>query len=79
MACCAVWTRPVRRSLEDSFQKYAGRVEASRKEATAYHLSGTPEPDGYLDLTTLMVPAAEPESKGQGIRCDGNGACCAPP
>ena len=47
---------PREEELEDSFQKYAGRVEASRKEATAYHLSGTPEPDGYLDLTTLMVP-----------------------
>lgn len=40
-------------------------MEASRKEATAYHLSGTPEPDGYLDLTTLMVPAAELKAKAK--------------
>ncbi len=56
---------PREEELEDSFQKYAGRVEASRKEATAYHLSGTPEPDGYLDLTTLMVPAAELKQKAK--------------
>ena len=56
---------PREEELEDSFQKYAGRVEASRKEATAYHLSGTPEPDGYLDLTTLMVPAAELKAKAK--------------
>ena len=43
-------------SLRIDTTSAAGRVEASRKEATAYHLSGTPEPDGYLDLTTLMVP-----------------------
>ena len=31
-------------------------MKASRKEATAYHLSGTPEPDGFKNLVTLMVP-----------------------
>lgn len=56
---------PREEELEDSFQKYAGKVQASRKEATAYHLSGTPEPDGYLDLTTLMVPAAALKAKAK--------------
>ena len=31
-------------------------TDASRKESTAYQLSGTLEPDGFLNLTTLMVP-----------------------
>lgn len=47
---------PSDEELEDSFLKYAGDVAASRKEATAWHLSGTPEPDGFLNLTTLMLP-----------------------
>ena len=32
-------------------------MTASRAEATAWHLTGTPETDGYKDLVTLMVPA----------------------
>lgn len=44
--------------LEDSFLRYAGKITASRAEQTAYHLSGTPEPDGFLNLTTLMLPCA---------------------
>ena len=44
--------------LEDSFLRYAGDITASRSEQTAYHLSGTPEPDGFLNLTTLMRPVA---------------------
>ncbi len=36
--------------LEDSFLRYCGDVSASRKEATAYHLRGTPEPDGYRNV-----------------------------
>ena len=47
---------PSEEELEDSFQRYAGEMHASRKEATAYQLSGSPEPDGFLNLTTLMVP-----------------------
>ena len=45
--------------LEDSFLRYAGDVKASRKESTAWHLSGTPEKDGFKNLVTLMVPAPE--------------------
>ncbi len=42
--------------LEDSFLKYAGPVAASRKEDTAWHVAGTPEPDGYLNLTCFTLP-----------------------
>ena len=48
---------PSPEELEDSFARYAGDVAASRAEATAWHLTGTPETDGYKDLVTLMVPA----------------------
>ena len=51
--------------LEDSFLRYAGDITASRKEQTAYHLSGTPEPDGFLNLTTLMLPVAAVKEKAR--------------
>lgn len=47
---------PTQAELEDSFLRHAGRVSASRREATAWHLSGTPEPDGFLHLTCFTVP-----------------------
>ena len=47
---------PSEEEMEDSFLRYAGNDHASRKEYTAYQLSGTLEPDGFLNLTTLMVP-----------------------
>ena len=47
---------PDEEELEDSFLRYAGDVAASRAESTAYHLSGTPEKDGYKNLVTMMVP-----------------------
>ena len=47
---------PSPQELEDSFLRYAGDVTASRAESTAYHLSGTPEKDGYKNLVTMMVP-----------------------
>ena len=50
---------PSRAELEDSFQKYAGRVQASRKENDSWRLRGTPEPDGFLHLTCLQVPVKQ--------------------
>lgn len=50
---------PSRAELEDSFQKYAGRVQASRKENDSWRLRGTPEPDGFLHLTCVRVPVAQ--------------------
>ncbi len=41
--------------LEDSFQKYAGPISASRREDNAWHLSGTPEPGGFLHLTCFQL------------------------
>ena len=48
---------PSPEELEDSFAHYAGDVTASRAESTAYHLTGTPERDGYKNLVTMMIPA----------------------
>lgn len=50
---------PREEELEDSFLRYEGPVSASRKEPTAYRLTGTPEPDGYLHITTGMLPVKE--------------------
>lgn len=49
--------------LEDSFIKNAGTVSAGRKEATAYRLTGTTEPDGFVHLTTFMLNASEVKEK----------------
>ncbi len=46
---------PSESELEDSFQKYAGKVAASRKEPNAWHLCGTPEPGGFLNLTCFTL------------------------
>jgi len=54
---------PSEREMEDSFQKYAGNIAASRKENTAWHLSGTPEPAGFLNVTCLKVPVKEALAK----------------
>jgi len=50
---------PSEAELEDSFLKYAGPLNASRKENDSWHVSGTPEPDGFLNLTCMQLPAAE--------------------
>ena len=48
---------PDEAELEDSFLKYSGDVVANRKERTAWHLSGTPEKGGHLNLTCFEMPA----------------------
>lgn len=51
--------QPKNEELEDSFLKNDGPVSSSRKEATAYRLKGTVEPDGYLNLITGILDADE--------------------
>ena len=46
---------PREEELEDSFLKNDGPVSASRREATAFKLRGTPEEDGYLNLITGIL------------------------
>lgn len=50
---------PTPEELEDSFLRYAGKVVMSRKEDAAYRLKGTPERDGFIHLTTFMLPVSE--------------------
>ena len=45
--------------LEDSFLRYAGKVTAQRRDTDAWRLSGTPEPDGFLNLTCFRLPVDE--------------------
>lgn len=47
---------PTEGELEDSFLKYAGTVNASRRATNAWRLSGTKEADGFLNLTCFQVP-----------------------
>ena len=47
---------PSEEEMEDSFQKYAGPVQASRKGTDAWRLTGTPENDGFLNITCLRLP-----------------------
>lgn len=44
--------------LDDSFLANAGDIAIDRTEASAYHLSGDLEPDGFIHLTTACVPLA---------------------
>ena len=50
---------PREEELEDSFPKYAGPVNASRKEVDAWSPQGTPEPDDFLNLTCFTLDAAQ--------------------
>ena len=47
---------PSEAELEDSFLKYAGTREASRRENDAWRVGGTPEPDGFQHITCFKIP-----------------------
>ena len=50
---------PTEAELEDSFQKYAGPVEASRRENDAWRMWGTPEGDGFNHVTCFTLPVKQ--------------------
>lgn len=50
---------PREEELEDSFQRYAGPLQASRKGNNAWRLSGTPEKDGFKNLTCFRLDVNE--------------------
>ena len=56
---------PSEAELEDSFLKYAGPLNASRKENDSWHVSGTAEPGGFLNLTCLCLPVADVLAKAK--------------
>ena len=47
---------PSEDEVEDSFQKYAGKLCASRQENTAWRIKGTPELGGFLNVTCFKLP-----------------------
>lgn len=48
--------------LEDSFLKYRGDVSASRSDSSVFCIKGTPERDGFLNLTTFIINLDEAKS-----------------
>lgn len=47
---------PSESELEDSYQKYAAPVAASRRGTSAWKVSGTPEEDDFLNITCFQLP-----------------------
>ena len=58
---------PRKEELEDSFQKYAGPVKASRKATDAFKPVGTLEEDGFLHVTRLELPVAKVLEKAKSL------------
>lgn len=56
---------PEETELEDSFPKYAGPVQISRQGSDAFRLTGTPEKDGFLNLTCFQLPVEEVVKKAR--------------
>lgn len=59
---CGVLDRseaPKQEEWEDSFQKYAAPLQASRRENTAWHLRGEPCEDDFLHLTCMILPVRQ--------------------
>ena len=58
---------PREEELEDSFQKYAGPVKASRKATDAFKPVGTLEEDGFLHVTCLELPVKKVLEKARSL------------
>jgi len=56
---------PSEEELEDSFQKYGGTLQASRRSNDAWRPKAPPEPDGFLNLTCFTLPVADALSKAR--------------
>lgn len=56
---------PSEEELEDSFLKYAGPIHGKRKEKDSWRLTGTPEYDGFINLTCFELSAREVKNKAQ--------------
>lgn len=50
---------PKPEELEDSFLRSDGDISKSRSDTNAYKFKGTPEDDGFLNLTTFTTDASE--------------------
>ncbi len=68
---------PSPEELEDSFQKYAGPLCASRKGTDAFRFSGTPEPGGFLNLTCFHLSVDQVLKKAHEYDISLTGFLCA--
>lgn len=48
---------PKPEEMEDSFARHSGTYGSSRSEPKAYHIVGTDEQDGFVHITTGIIPA----------------------
>ena len=63
---CGVFGRveePSEEELEDSFQKYAGKMRASRLARTAWHVGGIKESTDFLNVTCFKIPVRDALAK----------------
>lgn len=56
---------PATGETEDSFLCNEGRATVSRKEANAFHVRGSREADGFLNLTTGIIPLGKALAKAK--------------
>lgn len=68
---------PTEAEMEDSFQKHAGPVQASRKGTDAWKPTGTPETDGFLHVTCFELPVREVLEKARGMGVSATTFLCA--
>ena len=68
---------PSPEELEDSFLKYAGPVQASRREHDAWRFHGTRAPDGRLNLICLQLRTQETLEKAHEYGVSLTGFLCA--
>ncbi len=58
---------PSSEEMEDSFFRYAGPRSASRKDTTAFKITGTREEDGFRTNTTFLLPSDELAAKAKAL------------
>ena len=56
---------PAEEEFEDCFLKHAGRINASRRENTAWRLSGTPESGSFQHVTCFKLPTDQALQKAK--------------
>lgn len=56
---------PLPEELVDSFLENSGDVSKSRSEPNSYRLSGIPEKDGFINLTTFIIDSDELRTKAK--------------
>lgn len=61
--------KPVPAESEDSFAVHSGAYAMSRSEPKAFHIKGTDEPDGFVNITTGTMDAAQVQlfSRNRGV------------